>query len=199
MDPAGTTALVTGVGNPDGIGYTTALRLAKRGADVAVTDVTVTPGLEQLAAAIETLGRRGLPLAVDVTEPDQITTCVAHCADVLGSPGVLVNNTGSTVGAPPYLDIEADHRDLSFAINLKGPALFCSAVLPLMVAAGVGSIVNNASTGGLGAEAGVSPCAAPAPPQRLPRPSPTSLRPRRPTSQAQRSRSRAARPRGCEL
>ena len=56
MDLAGTTALVTGAGNPDGIGYATALRLGERGADVAVTDVTVTPGLEQLAAAIETLG-----------------------------------------------------------------------------------------------------------------------------------------------
>jgi len=151
---AGMVAIVTGTGRPDGIGYATALRLAELGANVVVTDVTVSPGLAQLVAEIEALGRRALAVAVDVTKADQITTCVAQCAERFGGPDILVNNAGTTVGALPFGDIEPEHWDLSFAVNLKGPALFCCAVLPIMVKAGGGAIVNNASTGGLGAEAG---------------------------------------------
>jgi len=119
-----------------------------------VTDVTVSPGLEQLVAGIEALGRRALAVAVDVTRADEITACVARCTEHFGGPDILVNNAGTTIGALPFAEIEPDHWDLSFAVNLKGPALFCRAVLPAMVAAGGGAIINNASTGGLGAEAG---------------------------------------------
>jgi NAD(P)-dependent dehydrogenase (short-subunit alcohol dehydrogenase family) len=151
---AGKTAIVTGAGRPDGIGYATALRLAELGADIVVTDVTVTSDLAQLVLEIEALGRRALAVAVDVTQADQITACVAQCVERFGGPDILVNNAGTTIGALPFQEIEPEHWDLSFQVNLKGPALFCRAVLPAMVRSGGGSIVNNASTGGLGAEAG---------------------------------------------
>lgn len=141
-DLAGKTAIVTGTGRPDGIGYATALRLAGLGADLVVTDVTVSPGLEQLVAGIEALGRRALAVAVDVTRADEITACVARCTEHFGGPDILVNNAGTTIGALPFAEIEPDHWDLSFAVNLKGPALFCRAVLPAMVAAGGGAIIN---------------------------------------------------------
>ncbi len=162
---SGTTAIVTGAAAPDGIGRATALLLAERGASVVVTDVAgdLVVGqttrskldlLDDLAAAITSLGVSSVALEVDVTKPAPIHRCVALARDIPGKLGILVNNAGTTVGSGPFLDASPADWTVSFQVNLLGPAMFCQAVIPAFQAAGGGVIVNVGSTGSLGAEAG---------------------------------------------
>jgi len=150
----GKVALVTGAGAPNGIGRATALRLAECGADVAVTDLTVGDTLDALVAEIAATGRRAMAVALDVVSHAGIRSCVDAVVARLGGIDILVNNAGTTVGAAPFLDIAAADFDQSYFVNLRGPALLSQACIPVMKARGGGAIVNNASTAGLGAEAG---------------------------------------------
>ena len=151
----GKTALVTAAGQ--GIGRATALKLAQDGAVVVVTDLPSTDddaALQSLAAEVTSLSGGGLALALDITDQAQIDRCLIQVAEAFGGLDVLINNAGSSIGAVPFLDVTPEQWDLSYEINLKGPALLCRAAIPRMIARGGGAIVTNASTAGLGAEAG---------------------------------------------
>lgn len=111
---AGKAAIVTGAGRLDGIGYATALRLAELGADIVVTDETVTSSLAQLVAEIEALGRHALAVVFNVTRAEQITAFVAQCVERFGGLDILVNNAGTTIGVLPLQEIEVEHSGLSF-------------------------------------------------------------------------------------
>ncbi len=157
-------AIVTGTSSPTGIGRATALELARHGASLIITDLAVEGAdgsvgtnaapMRELASEIRALGGTCAVFDVDVTDRLAINRCVEQVVNEHGGVDILVNNAGSTVGALPFLDIESTHWDLSFRINLKGTAEFCQAVIPSMLSRGGGSIINNASTAGLGAEAG---------------------------------------------
>jgi NAD(P)-dependent dehydrogenase (short-subunit alcohol dehydrogenase family) len=147
-------AIVTGAGNLRGIGRAAALKLASHGADVVVTDQALTVGLKELAAEIAEMGSRSLAVALDVADAAQISACASMAVEKLGGIDILVNNAGTTVGARPFLDISDSDWDISYFVNLRGPAQFCRAVIPIMIERGGGAIINNASTAGLGAEAG---------------------------------------------
>lgn len=151
---AGRVALVTGAGAKNGIGWATALCLADAGADVAVTDITLSPELEELASEVRSKGRRSAAIALNVMSSVEIHACVDAVARALGGINILVNNAGTTVGALPFLDISEADFDLSYFVNLRGPALLSQLCIPIMRAGGGGSIVNNVSTAGLGAEQG---------------------------------------------
>ena len=84
----------------------------------------------------------------------QIEACAEAACERFGGIDILVNNAGTTAGAKPFLEISDADWDLSYAVNLRGPAQFCRAVIPVMIRRGGGAIVNNASLAGLGAEAG---------------------------------------------
>lgn len=153
----GRVAIVTGAGSPQGIGWATAIGLAEQGASVVVTETASAGGAETLAALaarIESRGVEALVSEVDITSRGQIDHCVERALDRFGAIDVLVNNAGTTVGALPFQEITGEQWDLSYRVNLRGTAEFCQAVIPHMIANGGGVIVNNASTAGLGAEAG---------------------------------------------
>ncbi|GAB5469285.1 MAG: 3-oxoacyl-[acyl-carrier-protein] reductase [Rhodospirillales bacterium] len=154
---------MTGTAGPKGIGRAAALRLAREGAAVTVTDIAGTLEVEgggrnkldllaDLAAEIERAGGRALALEVDVTQAHDIRSCVQAAKAAHGRLDILVNNAGTTVGTGPFLDTTDADWERSFAVNLLGPMMFCRAVLPELEAGG--SIVNIGSTGSLGAEAG---------------------------------------------
>ncbi|MEM7338460.1 MAG: SDR family NAD(P)-dependent oxidoreductase [Actinomycetota bacterium] len=153
-------ALVTGAGTPSGIGWATAQALANAGALVVVTDVEHEPGptadvgIDALAAAIRGQGGDAMAVPLDITDRAQIDRCVAMVSEHHGGVDVVVNNAGTSAGARPFLEITAAEWDASYRVNLKGTADVCQAVIPTMTERGGGSIVNVASTGGLGAEAG---------------------------------------------
>jgi len=140
----GRIALVTGGGR--GIGRAVALSLASAGADVAVTARSAKE-LDETAAAIRALGRRAEAIVCDVAERTQVDAMVARVKTALGDPLILVNNAGIAASAK-LTDTTDEMWDRMLRVNASG-AFYCTrAVLPLMLAAKWGRIVNMASVAG---------------------------------------------------
>jgi 3-oxoacyl-[acyl-carrier protein] reductase len=150
---AGRTALVTGAGSPDGIGFATARLLAELGAAVAVTATTerVHDRVRELQAA----GALAVGVVADLTDEDQVAVLVRDLADSVGSPTVLVNNAGMTSvavhGSPEsgtVLGTSPTSWHRSLARNLDTAFLTTRAVLPGMRSAGWGRVVMVSSVTG---------------------------------------------------
>lgn len=146
-------AVVTGAGLLTGIGYATVVKLASMGATVVATDIEITP---QLKRAIKTEFPKNsiLALKVDVSKQKEIERCIDEVSCAYGGIDILINNAGTTVGSGDFLKIKPTDWLQSFSINSIGPGIFMQSVIPIMQARGGGVIVNNASTAGLGCEAG---------------------------------------------
>lgn len=141
---AGRTALVTGAGSPDGIGFACARALSDIGATVHVTSTT--DRIHQRAAE---LGPESIGVVADLT----ITSDVDALHDAVGDVDVVVNGAGMvSVGSSDLLafvtamSYEEWRADL--ARNLDTAFLVTRRFLPAMVAAGWGRVVNIASTTG---------------------------------------------------
>jgi len=138
---SGRIALVTGGGR--GIGRAIALSLASAGADVGVTARSFKE-LDETAAAIRALGRRAEAIVCDVSERIQVDAMIARVSTALGDPLILVNNAGIAASAK-VTDTTDEMWDRMLRVNASG-AFYCTrAVLPLMLAAKWGRIVNMAS------------------------------------------------------
>jgi NAD(P)-dependent dehydrogenase (short-subunit alcohol dehydrogenase family) len=140
----GRTALVTGAAR--GIGRAVALALAHAGADVALgLRDPATAG--DLPDAVAALGRRALPLPMDVRDLDQVRAAVADTASHFGGLDILVNNAGLGPANPAELVTEADF-DLTVDVNVKGLFFASQAAAHVMIAQGYGRIVNLGSQAG---------------------------------------------------
>lgn len=149
---AGQTALVTGAGR--GLGRAIALGLAAAGADVAVglRDIESHGGLP---AEIEAMGRRALPLQMDVTRLDEVTAAVEAAAAHFGRLDILVNNAGFAI-VDPAEEVSEEHYDQQLALNVKGLFFAAQAAGRIMLRQGSGAIVNLSSQAGLVALPGVA-------------------------------------------
>ncbi|QNK80598.1 glucose 1-dehydrogenase [Nakamurella sp. PAMC28650] len=133
--------LVTGAGS--GIGAVIAAQAAALGDRVVVTDVDAAA-----ATRISAQLPRSVAMTLDVTSGEQVRAVVARIAREVGPVQVLVNNAGVASDVPfGRLPEELWHRDI--AVSLDGAYHTISAVLPGMIAAGGGAIVNVASVNGL--------------------------------------------------
>lgn len=147
---AGKVAIVTGAGSVGpgwGNGRAAAVRFAAEGARVFAVDLHESALEETLAAVAE---RRGevVPYTCDVTDSDAVAAMVQACAGTFGAPDVLLNNVGgSRAGGAIEMSVDLWHEQLDF--NLTSTFLTCKHVLPLMVEARRGAIVNTASTSGI--------------------------------------------------
>ncbi len=144
FDLTGQVALVTGAAR--GLGRAISLALAHAGADVALglRDVNAAGDVQE---AIEAMGRRALPLQMDMTCLDQIFRAVDDAADHFGRIDILVNNAGVAPENPAEQVREADY-DLTVGINLKG-TFFCSqAAGRVMIRQNGGRIINMSSQAG---------------------------------------------------
>ena len=138
-------AVVTGAAS--GLGRATARRLADEGARVAVLDLDAAAGKES-AAEIRAAGGMARFYTVDVTQWVSIEPAIAAVTAELGMPGVLVNCAG--IGSFVRSERETQGNwERIIAVNLTGTFLMCRSVLPAMLAAGRGSIINVASNSGL--------------------------------------------------
>jgi NAD(P)-dependent dehydrogenase (short-subunit alcohol dehydrogenase family) len=145
----GTVALVTGGGR--GLGQAFAQALAAAGASVAVTARSADQ-LEETVRMIREAGGRAIGLPGDVTDPAAVESVVATAQQQLGPIDLLVNNAG--IPGPMVATWQADreHWWQTVEVNLRGPYLFTSMVLPSMMDRRHGRIINITS----GAAAGPS-------------------------------------------
>ena len=145
FDLQGQVALVTGAAR--GIGNACALALAHAGADVALGLRDVHTGGE-LVRQIEAMGRRVLPLQMDVTRLDEIQQAVDATVAHFGRLDILVNNAGL---GPSNLaeNVREEDFDFTVAVNLKGTFFTSQAAGRVMIEQKYGRIINLGSQAGL--------------------------------------------------
>jgi NAD(P)-dependent dehydrogenase (short-subunit alcohol dehydrogenase family) len=144
FDLTGRVALVTGAAR--GLGRAIALALVHAGADVALGLRDVNTGSE-LAREIEAMGRRALPLQMDVTRVDQIFSAVEGTVAHFGRLDILVNNAGG--GFINFAqDVPEEEFDKTLAWNLKGTFFANQAAGRVMIPQKSGCIVNMSSQAG---------------------------------------------------
>ena len=140
----GRNAVVTG--GSRGIGRAIAIGLAQAGADVVLTYREKRSEADAVCRQIVALGRRALALPMDVTDRASIEAA-ARDAHGFGAISILVNNAG--INKPTDFDKIADADwDAVLDANLKGPFICAQVFLPLLAAAGGGSIVHIGSVSG---------------------------------------------------
>jgi NAD(P)-dependent dehydrogenase (short-subunit alcohol dehydrogenase family) len=142
------TAIVTGGGS--GIGLAISERLARDGLAVAVLDRNG-EAAEGAAAKIVAAGGSARGLTADVTDRAAIDAAVDEVRASLGAATVLVNSAGLD-GFDPFLTISAETWNRILEVNLTGTFHCCQAVVPDMIAAGWGRIVNISSSSAQGGQ-----------------------------------------------
>ena len=157
MKPSGLkdkVVIVTGAAA--GIGRTTAVHFAKEGAKVAAWDV-VDRDTEALVKELKDAGGDGMFMKVDVTSKDDVEAAVAKVVGTWGAPAVLVNNAGilrdgllvKYKEGQVVSTMSDEQFDAVIAVNLKGVFVCTRAVVPHMIGAGGGVILNASSVVGL--------------------------------------------------
>ena len=142
---AGKVALVTGAAR--GIGRACALALAKAGADVVLGLRDATTG-QDVVQQIQQMGRKALPVQMDVTRLSEINQAVDEAVRTCGRIDILVNNAG--IGrANPVEQVTEEDFDYVVSVNLKGTFFTAQAVGKVMIKQRRGRIIN------LGSQAGV--------------------------------------------
>ena len=143
-DLGGQVVLVTA--SARGLGKACALACAHAGADIALGLRDKKSG-DSLVAAIKRLGRRALPLQMDVSDTGQIASAVAEAKEHFGRIDVLVNNAGASPENLAENVTELDF-DQTLQVNLKGTFFTAQAVGRLMIGQRYGRIINMSSQAG---------------------------------------------------
>ena len=156
FDLSGKVALVTGASR--GLGRAMGTALARAGADLAITSRNA-EALDGVRREIEALGRRALPVELDVRDHGSVRTAVGAALEGYGRIDVLVNNAGCNV-RKPALDVTWDDWNLVLDTNLRGAFFVAQAVAPAMIERRYGRIVNIGSLTSFFGYAGVGPYSA---------------------------------------
>jgi 2-hydroxycyclohexanecarboxyl-CoA dehydrogenase len=138
----GRVAVVTGAGS--GIGRAVAKRLAEDTAKVAIWDINLA-GAEETAQMIRDAGGTAIAINADCSDKAAIHAAAERTRKELGPIAILVNNAGI---APftPFLDTDEELFDKVIRINLRGPWLVTKEIVPDMLAAGWGRVINITSS-----------------------------------------------------
>lgn len=141
---AGKVALVTGAAR--GIGRQCALALAEAGADIALGLRQAESG-DGLTEEIRALGRKVLPLQMNVQKISEIQQSVDAIKKEFGRLDILVNNAG--IGPPNAIEnVTEEDFDFTVNVNLKGTFFVSQAAGRLMMGQGSGTIINLSSQAG---------------------------------------------------
>jgi NAD(P)-dependent dehydrogenase (short-subunit alcohol dehydrogenase family) len=153
FDLSGKVAIVTGASR--GLGQYFGRALATAGADLVITSRS----LETLAPfqkEIESMGRRALPLQLDVRDFDSIQQMVEEAWRHYGQIEILVNNAGCNV-RKPSVEVTWDDWNLVLDTNLRGTFFVAQAVARKMIPRRYGKIINIGSVTSVFGFAGLAP------------------------------------------
>jgi len=137
-------AVIVGAGR--GIGEAIALRFAAEGARLILAARTA-PELEAVAEMVRATGGTAQFVATDVTVPGEVAYLVQKSLEAFGHIDILVNAAGTYGPIGRVWEIDSDEWANTFSVNLFGPFLLCQAVLPHMIRAGRGKIINFSGGG----------------------------------------------------
>ena len=143
---AGKVALVCG--GASGIGRATAVAFAGAGASVLIADIAQIADATDIADSAGPTAGDVLYERADLTNAEQVARVIAGVVERWGRIDVLMNSVGIYLPAPITESTESDF-DRTFTINVKSHYLTCRAVVPHMLAAESGSIINVSSNGGI--------------------------------------------------
>ncbi|MCP4419253.1 MAG: SDR family oxidoreductase [Chloroflexi bacterium] len=135
--------IVTGAGS--GIGRATAVSFAEEGALVAVVDIELQKA-KKTAAEIANMEGNVLAIQADVANEDDWIDVVARVKGKYGRINILFNNAGIGGVGKPLIELDASAWDRLMAVNLRGVFLGCKTVLPALIEAGGGAIINMSSS-----------------------------------------------------
>lgn len=143
----GRVAIVTGAAT--GIGEVCAKWLAAEGAQVVVADIEM-EGAARVAGEIAQHGGEALALEVDISDEASVIAFYGAVVERWGRVDVLHNNAAATTGEQIFRDAGIGEMDTAiwdraFAVNTRGTMLMIKHAIPLMIAAGGGSIINTSS------------------------------------------------------
>ncbi len=143
-------AIVTGagcVGPGWGNGRAVTVLFAMAGARVFAVDKRL-DAMEETTRRVREAGGEVTPYTCDVTDTNAVKAMVQACVETYGKVDVLVNNIGGSASGGP-VELPEAQWDAQVAFNLKSVYLTCKHVIPELIRAGGGAIVNTASTSGI--------------------------------------------------
>jgi NAD(P)-dependent dehydrogenase (short-subunit alcohol dehydrogenase family) len=152
-DLAGKTAFISGTSRGLGLGFARALAAA--GCDLICTSRTIA-SLEPIVAEIESLGRKCLPIALDVRDHASIQAAAQTALATFPKIDILVNNAGCNA-RKPALEVTWDDWNLVLETNLRGSFFLSQALAPSMIQHGSGKIIMIGSVTCVAGYAGLAP------------------------------------------
>jgi NAD(P)-dependent dehydrogenase (short-subunit alcohol dehydrogenase family) len=153
FDLSGRVAVVTGASR--GLGQYFGRALARAGADLVITSRHV-DALSDFRRQIEALGRRAVPVELDVRDRASLERFGDAAEAAYGKIDILVNNAGCNV-RKPALDITWDDWNLVLDTNLRGTFFVAQAIARKMIPRGYGRIINIGSVTSVFGYAGLAP------------------------------------------
>lgn len=142
----GKTAIITGGGS--GFGRETAIKLAQKGVNISVVDLSEENGLETVNLCAE-LGIEAIFIQADVSKVEDVRKYVTETIDRFGKIDLFFNNAGISGSGVRTLECSEEEFDAIIDVNLKGVFYGLKYVVNKMLKTGGGSIVNTSSLGGL--------------------------------------------------
>ena len=153
FDLSGRVALGTGASR--GLGQYFGRALARAGADLVITSRTL-ESLRDFQKEVEDIGRRAVPVALDVRDWRSIQEMAQAAEAAYGKIDILVNNAGCNV-RKPALEVTPEDWDLVLNTNLRGTFFVAQAIARKMIPRGYGRIVNIGSVTSVSGFAGLAP------------------------------------------
>ena len=143
----GRVAFITGGGA--GIGTASALAFAREGARIVIADIDERAGAAA-ADAVKSAGGEALSARTDITDEASVRAAVEAAVARFGRIDMLLNSAGGSLPADsPITEVDMAVWDRTMVLDLKGTMLACRHVIPRIVAAGGGTVVNMSSGAGL--------------------------------------------------
>lgn len=153
FDLSGRVAVVTGASR--GLGQYFGRALARAGADLVITSRNVAD-LESFREEIESLGRKVVPLALDVRDYDSIQKMAVKAHEAYEKIDILVNNAGCNI-RKPAVEVTWDDWNTVLETNLRGSFFVAQAIAKEMIPRGYGRIINIGSVTSVFGYAGITP------------------------------------------